>query len=155
MKPHDVCAACFSLSHWYPVTDIQWLTDWVTDIQDSQFYKDSSFFLLVTLWGLLDSQVPDRRRQWHPTPVILPGKSHGWESLVGWNPWGRYESDMTSLSLFTSMHWRRKWQPTPASSCLENPRDRGARWAAVYGVTQSRTRLIGWTTITIEFKQFL
>jgi len=30
-----------------------------------------------------------RRRQWHPTPVLLPGKSHGWRSLVGCNPWGR------------------------------------------------------------------
>ena len=45
----------------------------------------------------------------------------------------------TSLSLFTFMHWRRKWQPT--HSCLENPRDRGAWWAAIYGVAQSRTRL--------------
>ena len=40
----------------------------------------------------------------------------------------------TSLSLFTFMHWRR-------NSCLENPRDRGAWWAAIYGVTQSRTWL--------------
>ena len=46
----------------------------------------------------------------------------------------------TSLSLFTFMHWRRKWQPTPCS-CLENPRDGGAWWAAVYGVARSRTRL--------------
>ena len=46
----------------------------------------------------------------------------------------------TSLSLFTSIHWRRKWQPTPVF-LLENPRDRGAWWAAVYGVSQSRTRL--------------
>ena len=46
----------------------------------------------------------------------------------------------TSLSLLTFMHWRRKWQPTQCS-CLENPRDGGAWWAAVYGVTQSRTRL--------------
>ena len=46
----------------------------------------------------------------------------------------------TSLSVFTFMHWRRKWQPTPCS-CLENPRDGGAWWAAVYGVAQSRTRL--------------
>ena len=38
------------------------------------------------------------------------------------------------------MHWRRKWQPTPVF-CLENPRDGGAWWAAVYGVAQSRTRL--------------
>ena len=50
---------------------------------------------------------------------------HGWE---------------TSLSLFTFMHWRRKWKPIPVF-LLENPRDGGAWWAAVYGVTQSRTRL--------------
>ena len=47
---------------------------------------------------------------------------------------------VTSLSLFTSMHWRRKWQPTPVFF-LENPRDRGAWWAAVYGVAQGQTRL--------------
>ena len=35
------------------------------------------------------------RRQWHPTPALLPGKSHGWRSLVGCSPWGREESDMT------------------------------------------------------------
>ena len=46
----------------------------------------------------------------------------------------------TSLSLFTFMHWRRKWQPLQCS-CLENPRDGGALWAAIYGVAQSRTRL--------------
>ena len=40
----------------------------------------------------------------------------------------------TSLSLFTFMHWRRKWQP-----CLENPRDGGAWWAAIYGIAQSWT----------------
>ena len=55
--------------------------------------------------------------------------------------WPRVRHDWaTSLSLFTFMHWRRKWQPTPGS-CLENPRDREAWWAAVYGVTQSQTRL--------------
>ena len=47
---------------------------------------------------------------------------------------------MTSLSHFTFMHWRRKWQPTQCS-CLENPRNGGAWWAAVYGVAQSRIRL--------------
>ena len=57
-----------------------------------------------------------QRRQWHPTPVLLPGKSHGQRSLVGCSPWGREESDMTErlhFSLFTFVHWRRKWQPTP------------------------------------------
>ena len=36
-----------------------------------------------------------RRRQWHPTPVLLPGKSHGQRSLVGCSPWGCTESDTT------------------------------------------------------------
>ena len=36
-----------------------------------------------------------QRRQWHPTPVLLPGKSHGWMSLVGYRPWGRKELDTT------------------------------------------------------------
>ena len=35
-----------------------------------------------------DSYFHGRRRQWHPTPVLLPGKSHGWRSLVGYSPWG-------------------------------------------------------------------
>ena len=57
-----------------------------------------------------------QRRQWHPTPVLLPGKSHGWRNLVGCGPWDRGESDTTErlhfhFSLFT--HWRRRWQPTP------------------------------------------
>ena len=47
---------------------------------------------------------------------------------------------VTSLSLFTFMHWRRKWQPTLVF-LPENPRDGGAWWAAIYGVAQSRTRL--------------
>ena len=35
------------------------------------------------------------RRRWQPTAVLLPGESHGWKSLVGYNPWGRKESDTT------------------------------------------------------------
>ena len=40
------------------------------------------------------------RRRWHPTPVLLPGKSHGRRSLVGCSPWGRWESDTTELLHF-------------------------------------------------------
>ena len=47
----------------------------------------------------------------------------------------------TSLSLFPFMHWRRKWCNPLQCSCLENPRDGGAWWAAVYGVAQIRKRL--------------
>ena len=83
-----------------------------------------------------------RRRRWHPTPVLLPGKSHGQRSLVGCSPWGRYKSDTTErlLSLFTFMHWRRKWQPTPVFLPGES-QGQGAWWAAIYGVAQSRIRL--------------
>ena len=41
-----------------------------------------------------------RRRQWHPTPVLLPGKSHGWRSLVRYTPWGLEELDTTECLHF-------------------------------------------------------
>ena len=40
----------------------------------------------------------DRRRQWHPTPVLLPGKSQGWRSLVGFHLWGCTELDTTEVT---------------------------------------------------------
>ena len=42
-----------------------------------------------------------RRRQWRLTPVLLPGKSHGWRSLVGCSPWGRKQSNVTERLHFT------------------------------------------------------
>ena len=83
------------------------------------------------------------RRQWHPTPVLLPGKSHGRRSLVGCSPWGREESDTTErLHFHFSLSCIGEGNGNPLQcSCLENPRDGGAWWAAVYGVAQSRTRL--------------
>ena len=83
------------------------------------------------------------RRQWHPTPVLLPGKSHGWRSLVGCSPWGRKVSNMTQwLHFHFSLSCIGDWSGNPLQcSCLENPRHRGAWWAAVYVVAQSRTRL--------------
>ena len=83
------------------------------------------------------------RRQWHPTPVLLPGKSHGWRSLVGCSPWGRQESDTTEhLHFHFSLSCIGEGNGNPLQcSCLENPRDGGASWAAIYGVAQSRTQL--------------
>ena len=82
-----------------------------------------------------------RRRQWHPTPVLLPGKSHGWRSLVGFSPWGRKESDTTErLPFHFSLSCVGNGNPLQCS-CLENSRDGRAWWAAIYGVAQSRTRL--------------
>ena len=83
------------------------------------------------------------RRQWHPTPVLLPGKSHGRRSLVGCNPWGCEEWDTTEWPHFHfSLSCIGEGNGNPLQcSCLENPRDWGAWWAAVYGVAHSRTRL--------------
>ena len=77
------------------------------------------------------------RRQWHPTPVLLPGKSHGWRSLEVCSPWGRWGSDTTErLHFHFSLSCIGKGNGNPLQcSCLENPRDGGAWWAAVHGVT--------------------
>ena len=84
-----------------------------------------------------------RRRQWHPTPVLWPGKSHGQRSLEGCSPWGHWGSDMTEwLRFHFALSCIGKGNGNPLQcSCLENPRDGGAWWAAIYGVTQSWTRL--------------
>ena len=84
-----------------------------------------------------------RRRRWHPTPVLLPGKPHGWRSLVGCSPWGCEELDMTErLPFHFSLSCIGEENGNPLQcSCLESPRDRGAWWAAIYGVAQSRTWL--------------
>ena len=83
------------------------------------------------------------RRKRQPTPVCLPGKSHGQRSLVGYSPWGREESDTTERLHFQySLSCIGEGNGNPLQySCLENPRDGGAWWAAVYGIPQSWTRL--------------
>ena len=85
----------------------------------------------------------DQRRWWQPTPVLLPGKSHGQRSLVGCGPWGHQELDTTEqLHFHFSLSCIGEGNGNPLQfSCLENPRDGWAWWAAVYGVTQSQTRL--------------
>ena len=85
----------------------------------------------------------DGRRQWHPTPVLLPGKSHGRRSPVGCSPWGHAESDTTErLHFHFSLSCIGEGNGNPLQcSCLENPPDGGAWWATIYGVTQSQTWL--------------
>ena len=82
------------------------------------------------------AQYKDRRRRWHPIPALLPGKSHGWGILIGCGPgWVRHDW-ATSLSCIGEGNGN----PLQCS-CLENPRDGGAWWAAVCGIAQNRTRL--------------
>ena len=82
-------------------------------------------------------------REGNGTPVLLPGKSHGWRSLVGCSPCGCEESDTTErLHFHFSLSCFGEGNGNPLQcSCLENPRDGGAWWAAIYGVTQSWTWL--------------
>ena len=90
-----------------------------------------------TLYALDSCRCLYQRRQWHPTPVLLPGNSHGWRSLVGCSSWGREELDTTERLHF-SLSCIGEGNGNPLQcSCLENPRD----GRAICGVTQSRTRL--------------
>ena len=77
------------------------------------------------------------------TPVLLPGKSHGRRSLVGCSPWSRWGSDTTEQHhVHFSLSCIGEGNGNPLQcSCLENPRDGGSWWPAVYGVAQSWTRL--------------
>ena len=104
--------------------------------------RKKSIAYLGHLWR---TSMITQRRQWHPTPVLLPRKSPRAEEPGRLQSMGSLRVRhhwTTSLSLFTFMHWRRKWQPKLQYSCLENPRDGRDWWveAAIYGVAQSRTR---------------
>ena len=105
--------------------------------QEDPLEKGSATHSSVLAWTIVHGG-----RRWHPTPVLLPGKSHGWRSLVGYSLWGRKESDTTErLRFHFSLSCVGEGNGNPLQcSCLENPRW-GAWWAAVSGVAQSGTRL--------------
>ena len=113
----------------------KWMSALKSRIWNSEVRYGLCLILPYSMWR--------RRRQWHPTPVLLPGKSHGRRSLVGWIPWGRWGSDTTErLHFHFSLSCIGEGNGNPLQcSCLENPTDGGAWWAAVYGVAQSRTQL--------------
>ena len=104
------------------------------------------------------------RKKWQPTPVFLPGESHGQRNLAGYSPWGHKDSDRTeqlTLSFLGSSDSKESaWNVGDPSlipglgrspgerngyplqySCLENPMDRGTWLATVHGVTKSWTWL--------------
>ena len=110
------------------------LVIWLKEINKKNELRELFFDVLL---------FPDWRRQWQPTPELLPGKSHGWRSLVGCSPWGSKESNATEqLHFHFSLSCIGEGNGNPLQcSCLENPRDGRAWWAAVYGVTQNRTWL--------------
>ena len=128
---------------------------WISWIYPTWDFYNSCLSLNLGIFWLLFCQVSwffcllnlnlsfSREKAMAPPPVLLPGKSHGRRSLEGCSPWGREESDTTERLHFRfSLSCIGEGNGNPLQySCLENPRDGGAWWAAVYGVAQSRTRL--------------
>ena len=86
---------------------------------------------ILTLCGFIA-----RRRNWQSTPVLLPGKFHGWRSQVGCSPSGHKESEMTVhlhfLSFYSSF-WKRKWQPIPVFLPRESCGQRGLVGYSLWG----------------------
>ena len=88
---------------------------------------------LMYCFGGLQKVRPDKVMA--PYSSTLSRKSHGWRSLVGYNPWGRKESDTTErLHFHFSLSCIGEGNVNPLQcSCLENPRDRGAWWLPSVG----------------------
>ena len=83
-----------------------------------------------------------RRRQWHPTPVLLPGKipwTQGPSGLQSTESRRVIHNRVTSLSLFTFMHWRRKWQSTPMFLPRESQGRRSLVGCCLWGRSESDT----------------
>ena len=118
-----------------------WATNAIPHFRDEEtnvhplFHLKIIFLLISSSSQFIVSNFLYQRRQWQPTPVLLPGKSHGWR--VGCSPWGRNWA--TSLSLFTFTHWRRKWQPTPVFSPGESQGRGSLVGCRLWGYTESDT----------------
>ena len=89
------------------ISNIHWI------IEKARAYQKNIYFCFIDyakafdcvdhnkLWKIL--QEMGILRQWHPTPVLLPGKSHGRRSLVGCSPWSLEESDTTEQLHFHAL----------------------------------------------------
>ena len=132
--------SCLQLSTWLSSAGLRGLLtigmwSYRLSTTESNNHNKGRVFALAYLLGW--------RRQWHPSPVLLAGKSHGRRSLVGCHLWGCTESDSAErLHFHFSLSCTGEGNGNPLRcSCLETPRDGGAWWAAVHGVTQSRTQV--------------
>ena len=83
------------------------------------------------------SRLPQRRRQWHPTPALLPGKSHGQRSLVGCWQWGRLNTTERLHFHFYALEKEMATHSSVLAWRIPGTEEPGG----LYGVTQSQTRL--------------
>ena len=125
-----------------PTMTASLLCTWICEIQWPEG-------IIGEITGLEAIRVEKQRRQWQPTPVLLPGKSHGWRSLVGCSPRGRKESDTTERLHFHFSLWciGEGNGNTLQCSCLGNAMDRGAWRATVHGVSKTQTWLSNWACL--------
>ena len=107
-------------------------------LMTESYQISSSIYSFYKQLFLFESQIEKK----NITFPLLPGKSHGWRSLVGCSPWGLEESEMTRqllLSLFTFIYWRRKWQPTPVFLPGESQGQQSLVGCRLWGCTESDT----------------
>ena len=122
-RPHSILPGCRDPKHSIPYIYIYIYIH--TYIYRMQLWISAKCYFYI--FNIVITAMHIRRRQWHPTPVLLPGKSHGWRSLVGYSPWGCKESDMTErLHFHFSLACIGEGNGNLLQcSCLENPREPG------------------------------
>ena len=76
------------------------LKHWLGELCLDSYHKVGS---VRVFRNILLKESSSWRRTWQPTPVLLPGKSHGWRCLVVCSPWGHKESAMTEWLNFQSL----------------------------------------------------
>ena len=123
------------------LTGKQMLWQVTLDQQMGHHPRDGSKTVERTIFQISLSSHCRRRRQWHPTPILLPGKSHGRRSLEGCSPWGRWGSDTTErLHFHFSLSCIGEGNGNPLQcSCLENPGDWILVGCRLWGCTESDT----------------
>ena len=103
----------------------QWLCSLPGIEHQEMSWRGHAWQIKATSQILKEGHIKGGRRPWHPTPVFLPGKSHGWRSLGA------------ALWLFTFMQRRRKWQPTPVFLPGKSQGRRGLVGCCLWGHTES------------------
>ena len=144
-----------------PTMTASLLCTWICEIQWPEG-------IIGEITGLEAIRVEKQRRQWQPTPVLLPGKSHGWRSLVGCSPRGRKESDTTERLHFhfdalekemathsSVLAWEMPWTEEPGGLWSIGLQRIRCDWVRTYPLTNTlsplRSKFIICQIMTVHF----